>query len=140
VCIKCLIVVHFFLSFLFSFCFLSSSLHCITHDRSCELPFHSSFVCLIQRELGIITNEKVSQTMLHVDRAHYVPVGTLNPYREAAVPIGLCIFVAFVMLFCFIVVVVFVLLCVYLCCICDVLFCFVVFVLHYCVCFGFVLL
>jgi len=40
------------------------------------------------RKLGIITNVKVAQAMLQVDRANYVPDDCLTPYKEAAVPIG----------------------------------------------------
>jgi len=39
-------------------------------------------------KLGVITDERVAQAMLCVDRANYVPRECLTPYREAAVPIG----------------------------------------------------
>lgn len=43
--------------------------------------------CLL--ELGIIKDKRVYETMLKVDRVHYVPPHHPNPYKEGAVPIGI---------------------------------------------------
>ena len=60
-------------------------MHLVLLSSLCIILFLNSLLI----ELGLIKDKRVAQTMLKVDRAHYVPLGCEHPYKELAVPLGI---------------------------------------------------